>query len=402
MPSIQWGFRQRKPCRKARASQSFKSASIIVTSSDIGPLCELNSLTLTRTNAKRFHLNVTTADSDGVSTTVSTPVSESRRQSNSGQVEVYTQIGAYTAPIRAFLYDDTTLIDSVTLFPSPRVKSGDTPHPLAATSELAVSLGPPVSGLSDAVADRSSGSGLMGRKLVQINSVNSLPTEPYGYDAVDVLIISASDPDMCRALAADERRFNALDRWMKLGGHLLDTVRRPKRQDNDRPWWPLEKFAHRQVGECRYRLPDTGPLEHYASPSTAKVSGAVEVPRLTNVDGVIDAYAGSHPTDLPLVIRSPYGFGEIAFAGVDFSQPALSKWPGRIAFLHALLHPYHVGNQFHRRHSNIGRERIQRYVRRIYDSNWAINSSPWRRSVLPSFRHSPLRIWSFSAPSIFC
>ena len=58
--------------------------------------------------------------------------------------------------------------------------------------------------------------------------------------------------------------------------------------------------------------------------------------------GNIDAYAGRRPTDLPLVIRSPRGFGEIAFAGVEFHQPPLSEWPGRVAFIQALVRPYLV------------------------------------------------------------
>ncbi len=195
-----------------------------------------------------------------------------------------------------------------------------------------------MSGLPEAVADRSSNGGLVEQKLLQIHSVNSLPTESYGYDDVDVLLISTSDPNLCRALAADERRFNALDRWVKMGGHLLILCGGQNAKSTIGPGGPFEKFAPGKLVSV-ITLPDTGPLERYAS-STAIGSGAVEVPQLTNVNGVIEAYAAANSTDLPMVIRSPYGFGEIAFAGVDFSEPPLSKWPGRIAFLRALLHPY--------------------------------------------------------------
>ncbi len=56
--------------------------------------------------------------------------------------------------------------------------------------------------------------------------------------------------------------------------------------------------------------------------------------------GNIEVYAGRKASDLPIVVRSPHGLGEVAFVGVDFSQPPLAEWPGRGAFLQALLHPY--------------------------------------------------------------
>src|SRR5262249_36123170 len=90
------------------------------------------------------------------------------------------------------------------------------------------------------------------------------------------------------------------------------------------------------------RLPETSALERFAA--STKINGLVDVPRLTDVEGSIDAYYGDHPSELPLVFRAPRGFGEITFAGVEFSNPPLTQWPGRVGFLRALLQPYLHGD----------------------------------------------------------
>jgi hypothetical protein len=91
------------------------------------------------------------------------------------------------------------------------------------------------------------------------------------------------------------------------------------------------------------RLPETGPLEHFAGAATPISIGpdaALRVPRLIDVEGNIEAYAGRKASDLPVVVRSAHGLGEVAFVGVDFRQPPLADWPGRTAFLQTLLRPY--------------------------------------------------------------
>jgi len=95
------------------------------------------------------------------------------------------------------------------------------------------------------------------------------------------------------------------------------------------------------------RLTETGPLEHFSEPATAIAAAgsrtAILVPRLTGIDGWIEVHAGRRPTDLPLVVRSARGLGEVTFAGLDVTAPPLADWPGRTALLQALLRPYTPG-----------------------------------------------------------
>ena len=166
---------------------------------------------------------------------------------------------------------------------------------------------------------------------------------------------------------------------------------------------PLASLVPGKLAEV-VRLPDAGPLERFRRCRSRRLPvRTIQVPRLTDVVGNIEAYSGRRPTDLPLVVRSARGFGEIAFAGVDFSEPPLADWSGRTAFLQALLRPY------------VADERGERFVATARDDAGyndlsgalrqqlgRIVSPAWCRSA---FRSSPgwrLRICCFWGRSIIC
>jgi hypothetical protein len=106
---------------------------------------------------------------------------------------------------------------------------------------------------------------------------------------------------------------------------------------------PLAALVPGRLAEV-VRLPETGRLEQFAAseaPITRRGSRAsIVVPRLVDVQGKIEVYGGRQAADLPLVVRSMRGLGEITFVGVDLHERPLSEWSGRAAFLHALVRPY--------------------------------------------------------------
>ena len=73
----------------------------------------------------------------------------------------------------------------------------------------------------------------------------------------------------------------------------------------------------------------TGALESYAGSRTSVPLGdavkSLRVPRLVGVRGTIEA----HEADLPLIIRTAHGFGQVLFLAADLDQPPLSTWPDR-------------------------------------------------------------------------
>ena len=68
-------------------------------------------------------------------------------------------------------------------------------------------------------------------------------------------------------------------------------------------------------------------------PQIASAKTVLRVPRLADVQGMIEA----QEADLPLVIRTPRGFGQILFVAADLDRPPLDKWPDRPMLVAKLL-----------------------------------------------------------------
>ncbi|MEX2309279.1 MAG: hypothetical protein WD738_16890 [Pirellulales bacterium] len=289
-------------------------------------------------------VEATTIDSDGVHVSVSAPL-ETGGDSAEGiwPVLLYTKVGRIAAPIHVTLFsDDDTVLDRFELSPNTErekpIKSGALP----ATSELIVQLGTSDLGLEDAYHEPETGVGGARRAFVRLSDVDALPTDWFGYEAVDVLVLASSDVDLMRKLVADRRRFEALRQWLELGGRLMIFCGGDDSQAVLGDGGPLAALAPGKLAEV-VRLPETGPLEHFASSEAIAAGGtrvSIRVPRLVDVDGKIEVYGGRRSTYLPLVVRTARGLGEVAFIGVDLGKTPLSEWSGRKAFLQAALGPY--------------------------------------------------------------
>jgi hypothetical protein len=290
-------------------------------------------------------IEVATVDSDGVETIVSAEVGEI---SSGGQVAtlLYAKIGRVNAPIRVSLRADGVVIDRKQFDPLASTEGAPVLDVLPATSELIVSLGGGSSGLADAIGDRDRGVQELARRVVEINGVAGLPDEWFGYEAVDLLVLSGDDVKLCRALAADEERLTALRRWVELGGRLVIVCGGKAAEELFAEGQPLSAFLPGRLEETvELDVAEATPLEHFAE-ATEPIIGRrgprieISVPKLGGVRGNIEAYAGERPTDLPLVIRAALGLGEVAFAGVALAEPPLAEWTGRGALWRALAGPY--------------------------------------------------------------
>jgi len=288
-------------------------------------------------SATDLTVEVTVADSDGVPTTAATPLTPTGDAAGNRSVTVYTMVGRVGGPIRIALIDDEHELDSLTLVPNAKGSPETAIVPIPATSELIVSLAAAPFGLSDALGDRDASPSQPGRKLIELNTIADLPTEWFGYSAIDVLMIPSGDGKLVSELAADRAKFAAMQQWIQLGGRVVLFCGAENANELLAADGPLSPLVTGKFAEV-VRMPEAGPLERFAN-VIAPIAGAVlEVPRLTNVEGKIEAFWQS--TDLPLVVRTPYGFGEVTFVGVEFSQPPLATWSARNAFLRALVRPF--------------------------------------------------------------
>lgn len=284
-------------------------------------------------------VEVTVPDSDGVPTTVTAGLSTKSTDKGIRSALAYTKVGRTGSSIQIALFDGDTQILTDILRPNI-VTAGSSPVPMSPTSELVISFAQTPLGIEHPFSTRQSDAG-QAQKLIELNEVADLPIDWFGYGSVDVVMISAGDGKLCRELAADAARFAALSRWVNQGGRLVMFCSGQAAEQLFATGAPFAEFSPGKLSEI-VRPPDTGPLEHFAGGSGGtQIPSAAElrVPRFTDVSGNIEV-EGRRPSGLPLVVRSPHGLGEIAFVGVDLSQPPLNEWQGRSGFLQAVLRPY--------------------------------------------------------------
>jgi hypothetical protein len=206
------------------------------------------------------------------------------------------------------------------------------PHmALAATRPLIVTLGPPVG-----IGDRSDAQipEDLRPKVAHLASIEELPTRWYGYEGVQALVLITSQPDVYRQLSAGSARLAALEDWIQRGGRVIFCVGQSA-EEVLAAGSPLAALAPGKL-DGRVPLRQTTAFETLADTGERLdlgmkdgQPGRLDVPRLVDVAGKIEAYEGVRRADLPLVVRTPRGFGEIVFVAADLDRPPLSTWAGR-------------------------------------------------------------------------
>lgn len=194
--------------------------------------------------------------------------------------------------------------------------------PLVLSDRLIVTLGKP-----NGFRPLNSPTGLpgkVGQRVVEWTSVETLPIDPLAYDAVDWLVLTGAN-------APAEPAREAIQQWVQRGGRLVVSL--PLSAENWRAsplreWLPLaippEYVAARGLGD----------LEAFAGRNIRiPFVNRLEIPALPTTSGQVLASS----RELPLLLRMPWGFGEVFILAVDLTQPPLSNWGGLDDFVRKLL-----------------------------------------------------------------
>ena len=207
---------------------------------------------------------------------------------------------------------------------SLRQGSDQLPAPLPAGTRLLVMVGP-ADARSDARGRRWSKD--WQAAVARLAGVELLPTRWYGYEGVDLVVLSTVRAGDLSARCPDER-LAALDQWVRLGGRLLLAVGSTGRGGFGPRGaaGPLcagqirrddSAAADRCVGNiCRH--------ERAAGSRDSARAFRLDVPKLVDVRGRIEAYEGNHPRDLPLVVRSPVRIGRSDLRRLGSGSAAVS------------------------------------------------------------------------------
>ena len=224
-----------------------------------------------------------------------------------------------------------------------RQGSAELPEPVPPGRELVVLVGGAAGQAEGAGDDKD-----WRAEVARLSGVDMLPSEWYGYEGVDRLVLLTERPEIYRELSGEQ--LAALDQWVRLGGRLILSIGKAGAQVLAEGQ-PLARFAPGRFVES-LPLRQSTALEAFAG-TNDRLDRVVEqqgnfrldVPKLVDVRGKIEAYEGNHPRDLPLVVRAPWGLGEVIFVGVDIDSPPLSRWRGRGALIDRLMNRPEVAEE---------------------------------------------------------
>lgn len=267
-------------------------------------------------------VELTAADGDGVPSRVTGPMSGVVviPALGTATVRLYAKVGQRQGPITIGIRAGEHLLGSRTLQPGDESLAGGLPSHRG----LLLTLGAPLT-----PADKPT---LQQRNftVADVDDPASLPDEWWGYDGVDTVVLATHNEAFVARLLAARAKLAALEQWVRMGGRLVLSVGQRAEQAlaADSPLAPLVAGRFEALRPLR----QTTPFESYAETSDGlemPPGFALRVPKLQDVVGRIEAYAGGAPRDLPLVVRSPCGFGEVVLLTFDLGEPPFAKWRAR-------------------------------------------------------------------------
>jgi hypothetical protein len=205
---------------------------------------------------------------------------------------------------------------------------------------LYVVVGDTKAGVDEAVERQDAASkdpnrrGMFRPAIAHVTDVSQLPVHWCGYEGVDAMVIATSNPDLLK-FAPDDARLKALDDWIRMGGRLTLCVCANAKEvlaENA----PLSRFAPGKL-ETTVPIGNTAAWEQYAGsslpiPPPKNGKATIEYPKLAVTEGIEASIQ-----DLPLVIRTPRGFGQILFVAADIDRPPFTDWNERALLVGKLL-----------------------------------------------------------------
>ena len=282
---------------------------------------------------------VTVPDSDGVPTRV---LSEANRPvgitpGQTTQVRLFVRVGQSMSPVKVqFFSEDGKERAKRTFNAGSESRQGVVPGGVPSTNRLLLEFGPTL-GLGELVQNEGRSDEQLKTRIARIEQADDLPTRWYGYESVETVLLTTSEPELYRPLQQNGR-IEALQKWVERGGQLVIFCAESA-EELLADGGVLASLAPGKY-EKMERLSQAQPLATFSGseqPISRDRRIDLSVPSLLDVRGQILASAGRSATNVPLVVRTRRGLGEIVFVGLDFDRPPLRDWAGRTSFLRRVL-----------------------------------------------------------------
>ncbi len=278
------------------------------------------------------YVEMTVADGDGVPSRVHAPPQRpiTIAAGETISVRLFAKIGQLDSGVTVDFRTADGPVVSRRFEPG---QSGPLSGIVPSATQLIVTLGGPLASLDAAHFEPRN------TIVALLKNVGQMPTEWWGFEGVDAVVLATADDEISDQLSTLSPQMAALELWVRMGGTLVLSVGR-NAEKVLASTSPLAALAPGSFGAMVARLPATA-LETYAETSepfdSAGVSFLADVPKLIDVRGRIQAYAGAGPRDLPLVVRTAHGFGEVVFVAFDLDRPPVAAWSAQAQLVDKLL-----------------------------------------------------------------
>jgi hypothetical protein len=289
---------------------------------------------------------VEATDSDDVQNTYAVPV-PALEPNDTVTVQAFTKTGSVNGDLIIRLDDQVaenrfkTVIEQKKSFNA--IGMGD---------PLCLAVGSRISGLRQNLAGlfppgQGNQANLDRLRVAFVDDVGSLPDRWFGYAPVDLMILTTGKREFVNGLLGEDRhRKEALAEWVRRGGHLLVSCGRNQDTVPDlfnRAHMPLpvniSELHVPAVEGLRAWLP-VGTETLHAPPARNGVGGTIILAKLEPKPGMSMQTIlpeSSNDKSPPLIVRWPYGLGQITLVAFDLDQPPFTTWNGQKDFWRRLL-----------------------------------------------------------------
>jgi hypothetical protein len=206
---------------------------------------------------------------------------------------------------------------------------------------LCLCLGSGLAGLNQARHSDNPAHRTADYRVAHVPHVALAPDRWYGYDAVDLAILTTADRQFVAELLQDDVRKQALGDWVRRGGRLLISCGRNRRllaelcRGLGLPL-PVEEAGPMPASALQPLR--TWTIGHQPFPETAALwENGVKLVRRPGAPCEMLLPAREQEQAPPLVMRWPGGMGQVTLVAFDLDQAPFVSWPGQADFWRTLL-----------------------------------------------------------------
>lgn len=259
-------------------------------------------------------------DGDGVPSRVSAPLPSPAPDS----ILLYTRFGRLHCPLTVRVERSGEFVAERTFEATDEPTETTIPAAVGSNQRLVIVIGSASLGIGDAIAQMREPAEEQTR-LVELKKAADLPDEWFGYECVSLLVLSGTDLECYAGLSANDRRVEAIAKWIRHGGRLLITAG----EYGEQLFGVQGSLRSLVPGTFVKTLPlsQARELERFADSNDSLLGGGqtLQVSQLTDVRGRITKREGN----LPLIVDRVWGFGQVVFLAADLDRGPLGHWESR-------------------------------------------------------------------------